>query len=196
MVTPLSPESTIELAKALAAGGINGIEITLRNKVALESIRAVKDADLGIQLGVGTLTCAEHVEQIADIGVDFAVSPGVTPKILDAAQETGLKLLPGVCNPSDILLGMEYGLDFFKLFPATAVNGIPLLKSLYGPFPDLKFCPTGGVTPGNIGDFLSLPNVVCCGGSWMVSNDLVANSEWQKITDICSEAVELISEFE
>lgn len=192
VVTPYTAEGTVELAKAMHAGGIGAIEITLRTDAAIEALIAVKEANLDMLVGVGTATNAHDIHKVSDIGVDFAVSPGVTPKILDAARETGVKLLPGVSGPSDILLGFEYGLDLFKLFPAGAIGGEKMLKALHGPFPEIKFCPTGGVSPSNILDYLALPNVICVGGSWMVPNDLVKSGSWEQITSLCSEAISLL----
>jgi len=195
VVTPYTVEGTIDLAKALAAGGIKAIEVTLRTEAAIEALEAVKNANIDIEVGVGTLTSADDVEKAAKIGVEFGVSPGVTPRILDAAKETGLRLLPGVSGPSDILLGFEYGLEVFKLFPAGAINGPKMLKALHGPFPDIKFCPTGGVSPENAGDYLSMPNVICVGGSWMVPDQLVKAGEWDIIESLSKEAMEAVSAF-
>lgn len=193
VVTPASPENTVELARALAAGGIKAIEVTLRNETAFEALIAVKESDVDIATGVGTVTTVERVHKVAEIGVEFAVSPGVTPGVLDAARETGLQLLPGISGPSDLMLGLEYDLEVFKLFPAGAVDGEKMLKALHGPFPDIRFCPTGGIGPGNARDYLSLPNVLCVGGSWMVPQDLVDNSDWAAIEQLSREAVSIVS---
>ena len=193
VVTPFTAEGTAELAKAMVAGGIRAIEITLRTPAAIDALIAVKEANVDMLVGVGTATTAHDIHQVADIGVDFCVSPGMTPKILDAARETEVKLLPGVSGPSDILLGFEYGLYMFKLFPAGALGGETMLKALHGPFPDIKFCPTGGVRPNNIRDYLALPNVVCVGGTWMDPPELVNSWSWDQITQLCSEAMSLVS---
>lgn len=195
VVTPYTVDGTVELARALCAGGIGAIEITLRTDAAIDSIIAVKEAGIDIELGVGTITTSKHVEQIAEIGVAFAVSPGVTARVLDAAKATGLQLLPGISGPSELMLGIEYGLDLFKLFPAGAINGEKMLKALAGPFPEIKFCPTGGINTQNVGDYLSLPNVVCVGGTWMVPDDLVKSGHWPAITDLSAEAISLVSSF-
>ena len=195
VVTPFTVGGTVELARALTAGGIGAIEITLRTEAAIDAIKAVKDADIDIEVGVGTVTTVELVKKVSDIGVTFAVSPGITPKLLETAQAEGLQLLPGVSSPSELMLGIEYGLDFFKLFPASVVGGDKMLKALGGPFPDIKFCPTGGIGPANVGDYLSLNNVICVGGSWMVANDLVKAGDWQAITKLSKEAVQLVSSF-
>ena len=195
VVTPYTAEGTVELAKALVSGGVNSIEITLRTPVAMESLVAVKEANIeGLNVGVGTLTSAEDIHRVADLNLDFAISPGLTANILSAAKETGLPLVPGVNGPSDILLGKEYGLEFFKLFPAGAIGGMNLLKALYGPFPDIKFCPTGGVNAANMLDYLALPNVICVGGSWMVPSDAVKSGDWETIVNLCSAATDLVSQ--
>jgi len=193
VVTPYDVDGTVQLAKALADGGIKAIEVTLRTEAATEALKAVKTAGINIDVGVGTLTSADDVEKAAEIGVEFGVSPGVTTRILDAAKETGLQLLPGVSGPSDILLGFEYGLEIFKLFPAGAVNGPKMLKALNGPFPNIKFCPTGGVSNDNAMDYLNMPNVLCVGGSWMVPDAMVKAGNWDQITALCAEAMATVS---
>lgn len=193
VVTPHDAKSTVALAKALLAGGIKGIEITLRTDAALDALIAVKEENLDMQIGAGTVTNTNRVQQVADIGVDFAVSPGITSAVLEAARDAELSLLPGVSSPSEIMLGQQFGLNFFKLFPAGALNGISMLKALYGPFPDTKFCPTGGVNPDNANDYLQLANVVCIGGSWMVPNELIKTQAWDQITQLCQTAMKLVS---
>ena len=195
VVTPYTVDGTVELAKALSAGGIGAIEVTLRTPEGLEALIAVKEAGIDIEVGVGTVTTVEWAHKVAEVGVAFAVSPGVTPRMMDAAKESGLQLLPGISGPSDLMLGLEYGLDVFKLFPASVVGGPKMLKALGGPFPDVKFCPTGGVGPANIDEYLGLYNVICVGGSWMVPEDLVKAGKWQEITDLSKQAVELVSKF-
>ena len=193
VVTPVTVAGAVELAGALRAGGIRAIEITLRTDVALDALIAVKEVGIDIEVGAGTVTTVERAEKVAAIGVQFAVTPGVTPALLQAAQELGLPLLPGVSGPSDIMLGIEYGREVFKLFPAAAVGGEALLKTLAGPFPEVSFCPTGGIGPANAGDYLALPNVVCIGGSWMAPADLVQAENWQAITELSRQAVALLS---
>jgi 2-dehydro-3-deoxyphosphogluconate aldolase/(4S)-4-hydroxy-2-oxoglutarate aldolase len=189
VIAPTSAQNTVELAKALIAGGVNAIEITLRTHAAIDSIIAVKESDLDIRLGVGTITSSKLVHTVSEIGVDFGVSPGLTPSVLEAAEETNLPLLPGVTSPSEIMLGMEHGHHVFKLYPAVAINGVNLLKSLHGPFPNVSFCPTGGINLSNSLDYINLPNVICIGGSWMVPGDLLKSGQWQQITQLCKDAV-------
>lgn len=189
VVTPYSVDSTVELAQTLVASGINAIEITLRTELALEATRAVKESGIDIFLGVGTLTSVADVIDVAEIGVDFAVSPGVTPSILDAANHHKLDLLPGISSASDVLLGMEYGYDFFKVFPAEAVNGYALIKSLSAPFPNARFCPTGGINLTNINRYLALPSILCAGGSWILPAEDIKSGNWPAIEKLCSDAM-------
>ena len=193
VVTPYSVEATLGIARALVEGGINAIEITLRTPAALDAIREVKASGIDILLGVGTLTSARDVQAIADIGVDFAISPGVTENLLRAGRDTGVQLLPGVGSASELMLGMEYGLTEFKLFPANIINGYELLKAFGGPFGDIRFCPTGGIGPANLKQYMDLPNVFCVGGSWMVPKDAVLAGEWEKVSQICRDSLALLS---
>jgi 2-dehydro-3-deoxyphosphogluconate aldolase / (4S)-4-hydroxy-2-oxoglutarate aldolase len=189
VVTPYSVEGTVELAKTLIAGGVNAIEITLRTDLAMEATQAVKDSGVDIVLGVGTLTSVQDVKNVAALGVDFAVSPGLTPAILNAAKEYDLDLLPGISSASDILLGMEYGYDFFKVFPAEAVNAYELIKSFQSVFPNANFCPTGGINLSNINKYLALPSILCAGGSWILPAEDIKAGNWQKIESLCKEAI-------
>ena len=179
----------VPVAKALAAGGIKAVEITLRTPVAIECIKEIKLACPELIVGAGTLVNVRHVEQMAEIGVDFAVSPGMTEALVRKSLECGVKLLPGVATCSEVLRGMELGLSCFKLFPATAVGGLPLLKSINGPLPQVTFCPTGGLTIDDFTDYLALPNVACVGGSWLVPKAAVDAQNWQAITDIAAKTM-------
>ncbi|MDF1766516.1 MAG: bifunctional 4-hydroxy-2-oxoglutarate aldolase/2-dehydro-3-deoxy-phosphogluconate aldolase [Gammaproteobacteria bacterium] len=193
VVTPTSVDATLLLAEALSSGGIGAIEITLRTPAALDALRAVKDSGIAIEVGVGTVTTPALVEEVAKIGVAFAISPGLTRPILDAAAANHLELLPGIASPSELMLGLEYGLDFFKLFPAEVVGGQKMLKALSGPFPSIQFCPTGGISPANARDYLSLPNVACIGGSWMVPQEAIEAGDWSTIERLSREAIALTS---
>lgn len=185
-------EDAVPIARALYKGGITGIEITLRTPVALDAIRAVKDDACGIQVGVGTVTNIQHVKALAEIGVDFAVSPGMTESLVKTSQDLGVNLLPGVASPSEVMTGMEWGLTCFKLFPAVAVGGLPLLKSMGGPLPHVSFCPTGGLTEDSFVDFLNLPNVPCVGGTWLVPAGLVEKQDWAGISAIAERTLSKI----
>ena len=185
VVTPLSVESTVKVARALVAGGVNTIEITLRTDCALDAIQAVKDSDIDITLGVGTIINGAMIHTLNDIGVDFGVSPGLTNGILQTAKKTNFNLLAGVATPSELIKGMSYGFKYFKIFPANAIDSKGLLKAFNATFSGIKFCPTGGVSADSFNDYLSLPNVVCVGGSWLVTKDDVENDNYQNITDKC-----------
>lgn len=182
-------EHAIPVAEALYKGGIKAVEITLRTPVALDCIRVIKRECPHLIVGAGTLINERNVEECAEAQVDFAVSPGMTPSLVRKAQECGVKLLPGVATCSEILTGMELGLSCFKLFPATAVGGLPLLKSIHGPLPQATFCPTGGLTIDDFDQYLALPNVACVGGSWLVPKAAVDAGNWQAITDIAAKTM-------
>ncbi|WNO11098.1 bifunctional 4-hydroxy-2-oxoglutarate aldolase/2-dehydro-3-deoxy-phosphogluconate aldolase [Teredinibacter sp. KSP-S5-2] len=187
-------EDAVPITNALKAGGINAVEVTLRTPCALDAIRAIKNECEGVSVGVGTVVNTQNLEDIAEIGVDFAVSPGYTPNLIKSAQDLGVDLLPGVASPSEVMMGMELGLSCFKLFPAVAVGGLPLLKSIGGPLPQVSFCPTGGLTVDTFTDFLALPNVACVGGTWLVPPAAVENKDWQAITEIARQTMAKITE--
>jgi len=189
VITALDVESTVRLAQALAEGGMKAVEITLRTPAALASLAAVKVAVPGMLVAAGTVTNPELLRKATASGADFCVSPGLTPALLQASSANSIPLLPGVASASEVMLGLDYGLSLFKLFPAVAVGGIGLLTSLAGPFPDVQFCPTGGLNPENFCDFLALPNVVCCGGSWMVTAQLVKEKQWGAISALAAQAM-------
>ena len=186
-------DDAVPITNALKAGGIKAVEVTLRTPAALDAIRAIKSDCTDVLVGVGTVVNEKNLEDVAEIGVDFAVSPGFTPNLIQKSQELNVDLLPGVTSPSEVMMGMELGLTCFKLFPAVAVGGIPLLKSIGGPLPQVTFCPTGGLTMDSFTDFLALPNVGCVGGTWLVPKDAVANKDWSAITKIAQETVAKIS---
>ncbi|WP_213004034.1 bifunctional 4-hydroxy-2-oxoglutarate aldolase/2-dehydro-3-deoxy-phosphogluconate aldolase [Parahaliea maris] len=191
VITVLDVGQTVTLSRTLLDSGMPAVEITLRTPAALEAIAAVKAEVPELQIAAGTVTNAAELDAAMSAGADFAVSPGSTPALLGAAAERGVGLVPGVASPSEIMLGLDHGLDTFKLFPATALGGIPMLKALGGPFPQVNFCPTGGLTPENFRDYLALPNVVCCGGSWMVAPALVEAGDWKHIAALAADAMAL-----
>ena len=191
VVTPYDVESTVEMSKAMVAGGIGSVEITLRTECAWDAIQAVKDLDLPLQVGVGTITNAELFAKAEAMALAFAVSPGITTSLLKRAQGSSMPLLPGIATASELMQGLEFGIETFKLFPAMAINAPALLSSFAGPFPDVMFCPTGGVNSENAGALLARPNVVCVGGSWMVSKSLVENKQWSEIERISKQAMSI-----
>ena len=155
-------KSTVRLAQALQNGGMRAVEITLRTPAALDSLREVKSALPGMLVAAGSVTSPEGLERALDVGVDFCVSPGTTDALLRAANEQGMPFLPGVATASEVLLGMEHGYEQFKLFPAGAVGGMQLLNSLAGPFPNARFCPTGGLSRDNFRDYLASADESSC----------------------------------
>ncbi|MCB1701114.1 MAG: bifunctional 4-hydroxy-2-oxoglutarate aldolase/2-dehydro-3-deoxy-phosphogluconate aldolase [Pseudomonadales bacterium] len=189
VITVHNIDATVQLAQALARGGMKALEITLRTPAALESLGVIKAAVPGMLIAAGTVTNPDLLDKAAAAGADFCVSPGLTPALLRASSDSNIRLLPGVASASEVMLGLDHGLKIFKLFPAVAVGGIELLKSLAGPFPDVRFCPTGGLNAANFQEFLALPNVICCGGSWMVSADLVDNGKWEAIEALARAAM-------
>ena len=189
VVTVRDVPSTVALAQALQRGGMRAIEITLRTEAALDAIVAVREQVPGILVAAGTVNTPKQVEQVVAAGVELALSPGATDDLLAAARDSALDFVPGIASASEMMRGMEYGFDIFKLFPARDLGGINMLKSLGGPFPDIRFCPTGGLNPENYRDYLALPNVICCGGSWMVASPLVENERWDDIEVLAREAM-------
>lgn len=182
-------EDAVPITKALQAGGINAVEVTLRTPAALDAMRAIRAECEGVLLGAGTIVSEQNLQDVAAVGVDFAVSPGFTPDLIKASFVHGVDLLPGVTSPSEVMLGMELGLRCFKLFPAVAVGGLPLLKSMAGPLPQISFCPTGGLTMDSFSDFLALPNVACVGGTWLVPKEAVEERDWSRISDIAAATI-------
>ncbi len=168
VVTVDSVDHALSLAEQLLAQGINAIEITLRTEAALAALAPVKEAFPDMLVAAGTVCTAEQMQAVADAGAELALSPAFSASLVEASQSVQLPFMPGVATPSEMLAGAELGLCYFKLFPAVAVGGLQLLKSVAAPLPDFKFCPTGGLTEANYQEFLDLPNVVCVGGSWMV----------------------------
>ncbi len=165
------------LAEALVAGGLPALEVTLRTPAALEVIAAMAEVPGGV-VGAGTLLTPEDVVAAKAAGASFGVSPGATDRLLDAAEAEGLPLLPGATTASEAMRLFERGYAVLKFFPAEAAGGAPFLKSLAAPLPGIRFCPTGGVSPENAGTYLSLPNVLCAGGSWVAPKDMVAAGDW------------------
>ena len=181
-------EDAVPMAQALVDGGVKVLEITLRTPIALQCMEAIARSVPGAIVGAGTVRSIADAKAAKDAGCQFAVSPGYTSPIGLACKEIGLPLLPGVSTGSEVMQAGTDGYDFLKLFPATAVGGIPLLKALAGPFPDVMFCPTGGISLETAPQFLALPNVVVCGGSWLTPADAVAAKDWARITRLATEA--------
>lgn len=183
----------VPLARALVAGGLKAIEITLRTPVALDAIRAVADEVDGAVPGAGTVLNAKQYRQAVDAGSQFIVSPGTTLELLDVARKSSVPLLPGAATPSEVMALREEGYEVLKFFPAEQAGGAAYLKSLSSPLAGTLFCPTGGITPENAPDYLSLPNVICVGGSWVAPHALVEAGDWDGITRLAAEASRLSS---
>jgi len=181
----------VPMARALVAGGIRMLEVTLRTPQALACMEAIAKEVPGAVVGAGTVRSAADAAAAARAGAQFAVSPGYTRTVGQACRDHGLPLLPGVATGSEIMLAQEDGYTELKFFPALQAGGPAMLKAWSGPFFDVKFCPTGGVTPGNAAEFLSLPNVACVGGSWLVPGDALARCDWARIESLAREAAEL-----
>ncbi len=188
VITAIDVDSTVELAAALAAGGMRCLEITLRSETGLESLRAVKEAQPDLWVAAGTVTRGEQVAAAVDAGADLCLSPGISEELLLATAAAGVPFVPGIATASEIMLGASHGIEIFKYFPAH-LGGTAALKAFAGPFPDVLFCPTGGLNPDNFRDYLALPNVICCGGSWMVSKELVTGQRWGDIEALAREAM-------
>ena len=181
-------QDAVPLAEALLAGGVKVLEVTLRTPVALQCIEAIARACPEALVGAGTIRSAADAQAALDAGSRFAVSPGYTAAIGAACRQIGLPLLPGVTTASEVMAASADGLSFLKFFPAVQAGGIAMLKALGGPFPDIAFCPTGGITLETAPQFLAMPNVKVCGGSWLMPADAVASGDWARITRLAREA--------
>ena len=186
-------EDAVPMAEALLEGGIKVLEVTLRTSFALPAMEAIAKSVPDAIVGAGTVRSIKDAQACKDVGCQFAVSPGYTSELGQAAREMGLPLLPGVSTGSEIMMANADDYYFLKLFPAVAVGGINLLKGFSGPFGDVKFCPTGGVTVESAPQFLALPNVVVCGGTWLTPADAVAAKNWSHITKLAKEASAIVA---
>lgn len=184
-------DHAVPLARALVAGGLPAIELTLRTPVALDAIARIAAEVPEILLGAGTVLDAAQAKSATDAGARFLVSPGSTRELRAALRDTGLPSLPGVSTVSEVLTLLEEGWTEMKLFPAEAVGGVALLKALSSPVPAARFCPTGGIGPGNAADYLALPNVGCVGGSWITPSALLQAEDWAGVTELAAAAAEL-----
>lgn len=182
-----SVEDSLHLAEALTLGGVSIFEITLRTPCALDAIQAIAREFPKATTGAGTVLNPQQFEMVEDAGASFAISPGLTQEL--AEYKRSIPLLPGVATASEIMKGLAYGFDAFKLFPANIVGGVSALKSFGAPFQDVVFCPTGGVNASNAKEFLALENVLCVGGSWIVPKELIQEKKFEAITQITKEAI-------
>lgn len=177
-------DTAVPLAEALTEGGICLLEVTLRTDAGLEAIKKIKDAVPKAIVGAGTVTTLKQFAHVVEAGAEFVVSPGMTDSLLDAAREWGGPYLPGVATPSEVMRARDAGFTHMKFFPAAAAGGIPMLNSIRGPLPDVKFCPTGGIDIDSSRHYLALDNVFAVGGSWLTPKKLIENRDWNAITGI------------
>lgn len=194
-LSPVMPVVTIEdaataadIARALVRGGIRVIEVTLRTPVALRAIEQIARAVPEITVGAGTVLSVADLHAAASAGAAFSISPGATPTLLTAGSTAQIPYLPAVATASDLMVGIAAGYRFFKFFPAAQAGGTAMLKAFAGPFPDARFCPTGGITQESVKSYLDLPNVLCAGGSWLTPADAVAAKDWARIEALAAKA--------
>ena len=192
VITINREQDILPMADALAAGGLRTLEVTLRSELGLKAIKVLREQRPELSIGAGTVLTREMLAQVEAAGAQFVVTPGITHDILLAGLESDLPLLGGTSSASDIMLGYGLGYRRFKLFPAEVSGGVAALKALGGPFVGVRFCPTGGVGPANIKNYMSQPNVMCVGGSWMLDNDWIKNGDWARIEEASAEALALL----
>ena len=188
VVTIHNIADAVPLARALAAGGLPAIEVTLRTSAGLEAIRAIAAEVEGAIIGAGTVVTPADLAAVEKAGATFAISPGSTPALLAAGRDAGIPYIPAVATPSELMAGLDAGYSAFKLFPATVVGGVSWLKAIGGPFANVRFCPTGGIDLKTAPDFLALPNVMCVGGSWTTPAAAVSAGDWAGIESLAREA--------
>jgi 2-dehydro-3-deoxyphosphogluconate aldolase/(4S)-4-hydroxy-2-oxoglutarate aldolase len=195
VVTINSLDHAVPLARGLRAGGIRVIEITLRTRVAIAAMRAIATEVEDVLVAAGTVLRPQDLSDAAAAGASLAISPGATPELLATGKTSKIPYLPGVATPAEVMLALEHGYETLKFFPATAAGGIDMLKALHGPFPNVRFCPTGGITADNAQLYLDLPNVLCVGGSWLAPQSLLANGDWNAIESLARRAAVLSRKF-
>lgn len=189
-------KDAVPLAKALCEGGLPCAEVTFRTAAAEESIRLMRQAYPDMLIGAGTVLTTEQVDQAVNAGATFIVSPGLNPKVVRYCVERNIPITPGCVNPSDIEAAIELGLEVVKFFPAEAAGGLAMIKAMSAPYVNMKFMPTGGINAKNLLSYLDFPKIIACGGSWMVSDELVKAGDFDKITALTREAVNLMLGFE
>ncbi len=185
-------EDALPLAKALLEGGISIMEITLRTEAGLAAIEAISKALPQMHVGAGTVLNASDFKKAVAHGAQFIFSPGISEELMQTSRELNIALIPGVATASEVMLAKNNGFEYCKLFPATLAGGVEALKAFSGPFSSMRFCPTGGIGLGNINDFLSLYNVLCVGGSWIVPKEAMDKKHFHEITRLCKEAMDII----
>ncbi len=186
-----SVDAAEPLAAALVEEGMRCVEVTLRTEAAVGALRAMRRSYPDLLLGAGTVLSAGQASDALDAGADFVVSPGLNPAVVDYCQRARATIIPGVCTPTEIEAALGHGLDVLKFFPAEAIGGVPLLRAFAGPYPHVRFIPTGGIDPSNVARYLAIPTVLACGGSWMVRKDLIAAGDYGAVRRLTAEAVAL-----
>ncbi|PWB30823.1 keto-deoxy-phosphogluconate aldolase [Pseudomonas sp. SDI] len=192
VITIACEEDILPLADALAAGGLKTLEITLRSAHGLTAIRVLREQRPELTIGAGTVLDRGMLKAVEAAGAQFIVTPGCTQDILEAGVESALPLLPGISSASEIMMGYALGYRRFKLFPAEISGGVAAIKAFGGPFGEVRFCPTGGVNPGNLNSYMAQPNVMCVGGTWMFESAWVKNRDWARIQQCSAEALALL----
>lgn len=190
-----SVDSAAPLAEALINGGLPIAEVTFRTAAAEESLRRISQID-GLLAGAGTVLTLEQAQQAIDAGAKFIVTPGTNPPVIEYCLKHNVPITPGIATPTDIDLATSFGLNALKFFPAEAIGGVKTLKAISGPYGSIRFIPTGGISASNLGDYLALPNVLACGGSWMVSRSLINEGEFDQIKRLVENAVALAKSIE
>ncbi len=185
-------KDALPLAKALSDGGINIMEITLRTQAGLEAINIISKEMPSMNVGAGTVCNDEDLIKAKEAGSKFVFSPGISQELIDSSKKNNITLIPGVATSSEVMLAQNNEIFHCKLFPATLSGGVDILKAFQGPYSKMNFCPTGGVSLGNLNDFLSLKNVLCVGGTWIVPKDIIKSGDFDKITQLCVEALNKI----
>ncbi|WP_296253639.1 bifunctional 4-hydroxy-2-oxoglutarate aldolase/2-dehydro-3-deoxy-phosphogluconate aldolase [Pseudomonas sp. UBA4194] len=192
VITIAREEDILPLADALAAGGLTALEVTLRSEFGLKAIKLLREQRPELLVGAGTVLTREMLIATEQAGSQFTVTPGVTQDMLEAGVESTLPLLPGISSPSELMMGYALGYRRFKLFPAEVSGGVAAIKALGGPFPEVRFCPTGGVSPANVKSYIAQGNVMCVGGTWMLDSAWIKNRDWARIQECSAEALALL----
>ncbi|MDN7139549.1 bifunctional 4-hydroxy-2-oxoglutarate aldolase/2-dehydro-3-deoxy-phosphogluconate aldolase [Pseudomonas sp. JQ170] len=192
VITIAREADILPLADALAAGGIKTLEVTLRSQHGLKAIQVLREQRPELCVGAGTVLDRKMFAAVEAAGAQFVVTPGITPDILEAGVQSALPLLPGISTPSELMMGYALGYRRFKLFPAEISGGVAAIKAFAGPFGDVRFCPTGGVNPSNVRNYMALANVMCVGGTWMLDSGWIKNGDWAKIEACSAEALALL----
>ena len=188
VVTIQDADTAVDLARAFVRGGIRVIEVTLRTPAALRAIQNIAASVPEIRVGAGTVLSVADLNAAASAGASFAISPGASPTLLAGGATGPIPYLPAIATASELMAGLAAGYRFFKFFPAGAAGGIPMLKSFAGPFPEVRFCPTGGITQDTAASYLELSNVLCVGGSWLTPTDAMVSRDWARIESLASRA--------